>query len=167
MKFLRYVWNGKKLSIQNKLRILTTCVFGLFFYASEAWTLKKTDKQKLLAFEMKCYRRILRINSKDMIKNEDMRKTITREETIIDTIKKRKPRLFGHICRMNNSRLTKLTVFAKVQGKPRRDRPWRGWLDEIKDWRGRSGQGPLHLRQDQRMRKELTRAVAGSNERYA
>ena len=63
--------NGKKLAIQNKLRILTTCVFSVFLYASETWTLKKTDKKQLLAFEMKCYRRILRISWKDMIRNED------------------------------------------------------------------------------------------------
>ena len=97
MASLRHVWNGKKLTIQNKIRILTTCVFSVLLYASETWTLKETDKKKLLAFEMKCYRRILRISWKDMMKNEDIRKTIAREETIIDTIKKRKLRLFGHI----------------------------------------------------------------------
>ena len=85
MASLRHVRNGKKLTIQNKIRILTTCVFSVLLYASEIWTLKETDKKKLLAFEMKCYRRILRISWKDMIKNEDIRKTIAREETIIDT----------------------------------------------------------------------------------
>ena len=71
MGSLRHVWNGKKLTAQNKLRILTTCVFSVLIYASETWTLKETDK-KLLAFEMKCYRRILRISWKDMIRNEDI-----------------------------------------------------------------------------------------------
>ena len=123
MASLRHVWNGKKLTIQNKIRILTTCVFSVLLYASETWTLKETGKKKLLAFEMKCYWRILRISWKDMMKNEDIRKTIAREETIIDTIKKRKLRLFGHICRMNDNRLIKHTIFAKVDGKPRRGRP--------------------------------------------
>ena len=94
MASLRHVWNGKKLNIQNKLRILTTCVFSVLLYASESWTLKETDKKKLLALEMKCYRKILRISWKDKIRNQDIRKTIAREETIIDTIKKRKLRLF-------------------------------------------------------------------------
>ena len=118
MASLRHVWNGKKLTIQNKLRILTTCVFSVLLYASESWTLKETDNKKLLTFEMKCYRRILKISWKDMIRNEDIRKTIAREETIIDTIKKRKLRLFGHICRMNDNRLIKHTIFAKIDGKP-------------------------------------------------
>ena len=109
---------GKKLTIQNKLRILTTCVFSVLLYASETWTLKETNKKKLLAFEMKCYRRILSINWKKLIKNDDIRKTIARKETIIDTIKKRKLRLFRCICRMNDNRLIKHTVCAKIDGKP-------------------------------------------------
>ena len=71
MASLRHVWNGKKLTIQNKLRILTTCVFSVLLYVSETWTLKEIDKKKLLALGMKCYRRILRISWKDMIRNED------------------------------------------------------------------------------------------------
>ena len=125
MASLRYVWNIKTLTIQNKLRILTTCVFSVLLYTSETWTLKKTDKKKLLAFEMKCCWRILRISWKDMIRNEDMRKTIVREETIIDTTKKSKLRLFGHICRMNDNRLIKHTILAKINGKSRRGRPGR------------------------------------------
>ena len=62
MASLRHVWNSKKLTIKNKLRIRTTCVFSVFLYASDTWTLKETDRKKLLAFEMKCYRRILSIS---------------------------------------------------------------------------------------------------------
>ena len=53
MASLKYMWNGKKLTIPNKLRILTACVFSVLLYASETWILKETDKTKLLAFEMK------------------------------------------------------------------------------------------------------------------
>ena len=111
MASLKHIWSGKKLTIQNKLRILTTCVFSVLLYASETWTLKENDKRKLLAFKMRCYRRILKINWKDMIRNEDIRKRISKEETIVDVIKKRKLRLFDHICRMHDNRLVKHTVF--------------------------------------------------------
>ena len=50
MASLKHIWNGKKLTLQNKLRILTTCVFSVLLYASETWTLKENDKKKLLAF---------------------------------------------------------------------------------------------------------------------
>ena len=125
MASLRHVWHSKKLTIQNKLRILTICVFSVLLYASETWIPKESDKKKLLAFEMKCYRWILRISWKDMIRNGDIRRIIAREETIIDTIKKRRIRLFGYICRMNDNRLIKHTIFAKINGKPRTGRPCR------------------------------------------
>ena len=57
-----------------------------------------------------------------MIRNEDIRKTRARVKTIIDTIKNRKLRLFGHICRMNNNGLTKHRVFTRIDGKPGRGR---------------------------------------------
>ena len=122
---LRHVWNGKKLTIQNKLRNLTACVFSVLLYASEAGTMRETDKKKLLTFGMNLCRRILRIGWKDMIRNKDIRKTIAREVTIIDIIKKRKLRLFGYIRRMNDNGLTKHTIFEKVDGKTRRGRPCR------------------------------------------
>ena len=62
-----------------------------------------------------------------MIRNNEIRKIIGKEETIIDNIKKRNLRLFGHICRMNDNRLIKHTIFAKIDGKPRRGRPCSEW----------------------------------------
>ena len=98
-----------------------------------------------------------------MIRNEDIRKTIATEETIIDTIKKRKLRLFGHICRMNDHRLIKHTIFAKIDGKPRKGHPCREWLDDIRDRCGCSGQDLVHPAQDRRMWKKLIRTVVGPN----
>ena len=100
-----------------------------------------------------------------MIRNEDIRKATAREEIIIDTIKKRKLRLFGYICRMHDNRLIKHTIFTNIDGKPRRGRPCREWLDGIKDWCERSGHDLLRLAQDQRMWKKLIRAVVGPNGR--
>ena len=108
---------------------------------------------------------MLRINWEDMIRNDDIRKTIAREETIIDAIKKRKIRLFWHICPMNDNRLIKHTIFAKIDGKPRRGRPCSEWLDDTKDWCGRNGQNLLHLPQDRWMWKKLIRTVVGPNGR--
>ena len=64
---------------------------------------------------------------------------------------------------MNDNRLIKHTIFAKIDGKPRKDRPCREWLDDIKDWYGRSGKDLLQLAQDRRMWKKLIRTVVGPN----
>ena len=89
------------------------------------------------------------------IRNEDIRKMISKEETIIDIIKKRKLRLFGHICRMDDSRLVKHLIFGKMDGKSRRGRPCREWLDDITEWCQRSGHDLFHLAQDRRAWRNL------------
>ena len=68
-----------------------------------------------------------------MIKDDDIMKRISKEETVINIIKKRKLRLFSHICGMHDNRLVKHVVFGKIDGKSRRERPHREWLDDIKD----------------------------------
>ena len=100
-----------------------------------------------------------------MIRNEDIRKRISKEETIIDTIKKRKLGLFGHICRMDDNRLIKHTLFAKMNGKSRRGRPCREWLGDITEWCQRSGQDLFHLAQDRQIWKNLISNVVGPNGR--
>ena len=152
---LKHIWNSRKMKRENKLKVLTTCVFSVLLYAAETWTLKEADKKKLLAFEMKCYRRILKINWRDMIRNEDIRRMISKEETIIDIIKKRKLRLFGHICRMEDTRIIKHIIFSKMEGTGRRGRPCREWLDDITEWCQRSGQELFHLAQDRQAWKNL------------
>ena len=131
MASVKHTRNSKKLKTDNKLKMLATCVFRALLYASETWTLNETDKKKLLTFEVECYRRTLRINWRDMIRSEDISKKISKEKTLIDTIRKRKLRLFGHICRMNDNRLIKHIVFSKMDGKSRRGRPCKEWLDDI------------------------------------
>jgi hypothetical protein len=77
-----------------------------------------------------------------MIRNEDIRKKISKEETIIDIIKKRTLRLFGHICRMEDCRLIKHLIFGKMDGKSRRGCPC-------------SGHNLFHLAEDRRAWKNL------------
>ncbi len=56
------IWNSKHISTKTKISIIRTCVMSVLLYACETWTLRKKDKGLLLAFEMKCYRRILHIH---------------------------------------------------------------------------------------------------------
>jgi hypothetical protein len=118
MTFLKHMWGSKVLKVDSKHNGLTACVFRVL----------------LFALEKKCYREILRITYKGMIRNEDIREKISKEETIVDMINKRKLKLFGYICRMDDKRLTKHTLFAKMNGKSRRGRPYREWLANITKW---------------------------------
>ena len=162
---IKHIISNGKIKVESKIKILTTTVFSVLLYASETWTLKERDKKKLLAFEMRCYHQILKIKWTDKISNEAIRKMISRKITIVDIIKKRKLQLFGHICRMDDSRLVKQVVFSRMNGKSRIDRPSRERLDDIIDWCKCNIQDLFHLAQNRKGWKDLILSSIGPDGR--
>ena len=130
------LWNSLKRSGETRilarepnLKKLKATVMSVVMYASETWTLKKKDRDRLLVFKMKCYRRILRIRWEQKIM-----KKCTEECNAGRTsywIMERKLNLFGHICRMKDNRLVKEVMFGTMEGELRRGRPCREWLDDM------------------------------------
>jgi len=55
MAGFKKVWTSKEISVKTKVCILKTCKYSILLYASESWTLRKRDKDKLMAFDMRCY----------------------------------------------------------------------------------------------------------------
>ena len=71
---LKYIWKNNK--IETKLLMLRTFIFPVATYGCETWTLSKTAAKKINAFEMKCYRKILRISWKEKKRNSDIINTL-------------------------------------------------------------------------------------------
>lgn len=134
MAGFKKIWNSKQISTETKISIIRTCVLSVLLYACETWTMRKKDKELLLAFEMKCYRRILHIRWQQRITNVEVRRRVGNSRNIIQLIMERKLSLFGHICRMGDDRLVKWVVFGMMDGQTRRGRPSREWLDDIREW---------------------------------
>jgi len=72
----------------------------------------KVDQHMLLAFEMRGYRGMLEIKWQHHITNDEVRSRVQREWTVIDTVRKRKLQMFGHICRMSDDRLLKTLMLG-------------------------------------------------------
>ncbi|XP_047478509.1 uncharacterized protein LOC125031667 [Penaeus chinensis] len=157
------IWNSKVISITTKIQILRTCVFSILLYAAESWTLNKQDRNKLLAFEMNCYRRILNIKWFDRITNISIRDRLKCHETIVQIIIKRKMGLFGHICRKDDDRLVKNTAFGIAEGTNRRGRPRREWLDDIKDWSQSRIASLFHTAQNRANWRTLVKQAVDTN----
>ena len=66
--------------------------------------------------------------------NEEIRKSVGSKRNVIQLIKETKLNLFGHNCRMEDNRLVKEVVFEEMEGKTKRGRPHKEWLDDIKEW---------------------------------
>ena len=69
-------WKSTDIDIGIKLKILKTCVFRVLLYACEAWTLKTNDMRQLLAFEMRCYRRLLNVKWYQIVPNKEDRNRV-------------------------------------------------------------------------------------------
>jgi hypothetical protein len=132
---LQRVWKDKDISLRTKLRLVKALVNPVLLYGSEAWTIKKADEKKLQAFEMRCYRRILNISWKDKVRNEDVLARIEHAigppKRLISRIHEAQLAWFGHIVRMNSSRLPKRILFETVSDTNRRGRPKKRWESVI------------------------------------
>jgi len=82
---LKVIWNDTNIRIEQKIQLLDACVFSILLYAADTWTLKKADEKRLAAFEMRCYRRLLRIRWQDFHTNESIRRQLSRQHTIVDS----------------------------------------------------------------------------------
>jgi hypothetical protein len=104
LESFKTIWKDRNISYATKLSILKTAMFSRMLYGCETWTYKKADKEKILAFEMYCYRRVLRKRWMQKVKNEEVRRRLDVKENLMQVIMKRKLGLFGHVCRMDDSR---------------------------------------------------------------
>ena len=128
----------------------------------DTWTLKKADEKRLVAFEMRCYRRLLRIRWQDFQTNESIRIQFSRQHTIMDRVRRRKLELFGHICRMPDNRTLKRVLFGAVEGRNYQGRPRKRWVDDILKWCDMTLQQASHHAQDRATWRNLIAGPYGS-----
>ena len=121
----------------TQLHILKTSVFSVLLYASETWTLKKADVNKLTTSKMMCYCSILKIEWLHHVTNEEVRHHVEASSTIIQWIKICKLSLFGHICQMKDECLIELIVQGYIEGRTKQGRPRCRWTNDIVDWCGK------------------------------
>ena len=101
------------------MNIIKAMVMSMVMYASETWTLKKLDRDRLLAFEMKCYRRVLRIRWEQKVTNEEVRSRVQSGENRMRQITEKKLNLCVNICRMKDNRLEKEVMFGMMERETR------------------------------------------------
>ena len=123
MHTLHLIWRAWNINNQTKIALYKSLVLSIVLYAAETWTLKKRDQSRLLSFEMSCLRRILGISRRDRIRNDCIRKQLGLETSIMDRIQKRQLAYYGHIIRMDNSRLPLITIDDSTKGTRPRGRP--------------------------------------------
>ena len=133
MQNLNKIWRARDLSIATKVRMYQTLILSLLLYNSETWALRAKDENRLRVFEMTCLRRIMGVTRRDRIRNSRIRKLLDMERDVVERIKERRLRLYGHIMRMDQKRLPVIALQGEVKGKRSRGRPRKRWLDCVKE----------------------------------
>ena len=104
------------------------------FYGVETWTVKKREMDRLEAFELWTYRRILRLSWKDKVTNDEVMRRMGKRKEILNTVKIRKLQYLGHVMRGEKYHLLQLVIQGKLQGKRRPGRRRISWIDNLKTW---------------------------------
>ena len=107
-------------------------VFLVVMYGYESWTVKKAERRKIDAFELWCWRRLLRVHWTARRSNQSILKEISPGISLEGMMPKLKLQYFGHLMRRVDS-LEKTLMLGGIGGSRRKGRPRMRWLDGITD----------------------------------
>lgn len=146
------VLTSRDIKLKLRLRYAKCYVWSVLLYGAETWTLKSSSVNKIEAFEMWMYRRMLRVPWTDRVTNDEILRRIGRDRELMLNVKKKKTSYFGHIMRNSKYQLLQLIVEGKIEGKRGMGRKQMSWLRNIRDWTGLRTIGELvHTATDREM----------------
>ena len=116
----------------TKVHLVKGMVFPVVMYGCESWTIKKAEHQRNDAFELWCWRRLLRVPWTARRSNQSILKEISPEYSLEGLMLKLKLHYFGHLMRKADS-FEKTLILGKIEGRRRKGRQRMRWLDGITD----------------------------------
>ena len=132
MTNLDSIFKSRDITLPTKVHLVKAMVFPVVMYGCERWTVKKAERQRIDAFELWCWRRLLRVPWTPRRSNQAILKEISPEISLEGMMLKLKLQYFGHHMRRVDS-LEKTLMLGGIGGKRRRGRQRMRWLDGITD----------------------------------
>ena len=118
----------------TKVSLVEVTVFPVVMYGCESWTVKKAERWRIDAFELWCWRRLLRVPWTARRSNQSILEEISHEYLLEWLMLKLKLQFFGHLMQKTDS-LEKTLMVGKIEGGRRRDnRRWDGWMALLTQW---------------------------------
>ena len=129
MTNLDSILKNRNITLSTKVHLVKAMVFPGVMYGCESWTIKKAEHRRIDAFELWCWRRLLRVPWTARRSNQSILKEISPEYSLERLMLKVKLQYFGHLMRRTDS-LEKTLMLGKIEGKRKR-----GWqrIDSITD----------------------------------
>ena len=132
MTNLDNILKSTDITLPRKVHLVKAMVFPVVMYGYESWAVKKAERQRIDAFELWCWRRLLRVPWTAKRSNQSILKEISPGISLEGMMLKLKLQYFGHLMRRADS-LEKTLMLGGIGGRRRRGRQRIRWLDGITD----------------------------------
>ena len=132
MTNLDSILKSRDITLPTKVRLVKAMVFLVVMYGCESWTVKKAERQRIDALELWCWRRLLRVPWTARRSNRSILKETSPGCSLEGLMLKLKLQYFGHLMRRVDS-LEKTLMLEGMEGRRRRGRQRKRWLDGITD----------------------------------
>ena len=132
MTKLDSILKSRDITLPTKVCLVKAMVFPVVMYGCESWTIKKAERRRIDAFELWCWRRLLRVPWTARRSNQSILKGISPGCSLEGLMLKLKLQYFGHLMRRADS-FEKTLMLEKIEGRRRRGRQRMRWLDGIID----------------------------------
>ena len=119
MTNLDSILKSRDVTLPTKVRLVKAMVFPVVMYGCESWTIKKAERRRIDAFELWCWRRLLRVLWTARRSNQSILKEISPGCSLEGLMLKLKLQYFGHLMRTGDS-FEKILMLGKIEGKRRR-----------------------------------------------
>ena len=134
MTNLDRILKSRDISLLTKVCLVKAMVFPVVVYGCENWTIKKAEHQRTDAFELQCWRRLLRVPCTARISNQSILKEISPGCSLEGLIVKLKLQYFGRLMWRADS-FEKTLMLRKIEGRREGDdRGWDGWMASATQW---------------------------------
>ena len=128
MTNLDSILKSRDITLPTKVHLVKAMVFPVAMYGCESWTIKKAERQRVDAFELWCWRRLLGVPWTARKSNQFILKEISPEYSLEGLMLKLKLQYFGHLMQRTDS-FEKTLILGKIEGGRRRDD-----RDEVVEW---------------------------------
>ena len=125
---------SRDITLPTKVHLIKAMVFPVVMYGRESWTIKKAECRKTDAFELWCWRRLLKVSWTARRSNQSILKEISPEYSLQGLMLKLKRQYFGNLMGRTDS-LENTLILGMIEGRRRRsDRGWDGWITPPTWW---------------------------------
>ena len=132
MTNLDSIFKSRDITLPTKVRLVKVMVFPVVMYGCESWTVKKAEHRRMDAFELWCWRRLLRVPWTARRSNQSILKEISPGCSLEGLMLEVKLQYLGHLMQRADS-FEKTLMLGKIEGRRRRRQQRMRWLDGITD----------------------------------